>query len=86
MPGTIKARAECSRPTPTPSQFAGTKPIVDGDFVRSGNPATGLGADNRAGCAVLLQTARTILQQKLPHPPLTFCWFIQEEAGLYGAR
>lgn len=87
LPGTIKApRRMLSAHLDTVPICVGTKPVVDGDFVRSGNPATGLGADNRAGCAVLLQTARTILQQKLPHPPLTFCWFIQEEVGLYGAR
>jgi tripeptide aminopeptidase len=45
-----------------------------------------LGADNRAGAAVLLHTARTILLRKLPHPPLTFLWTVQEETGLRGAR
>lgn len=87
LPGTIRGpRRLLSAHLDTVPICVGTKPVVDGDFVRSDNPATGLGADNRAGCAVLLQTARTILQQKLPHPPLTFCWFIQEEVGLYGAR
>jgi tripeptide aminopeptidase len=48
----------------------GTKPVVAGRFVKSGNPATGL----------------EILKRKLPHPPLTFFFAIQEEVGLYGAR
>ena len=64
----------------------GTKPVVSGRFVKSGNPATGLGADDRAGCAVVLSTALEILEKKLPHPPLTFFFAIQEEVGLYGAR
>ena len=64
----------------------GTKPVVAGRFVKSGNPATGLGADDRAGCAVVLSTALAVLKQKLPHPPLTFFFAIQEEVGLYGAR
>jgi tripeptide aminopeptidase len=64
----------------------GTKPVVAGRFVKSGNPATGLGADDRAGCAVVLSTALEILKHKLPHPPLTFFFAIQEEVGLYGAR
>lgn len=64
----------------------GTKPVVAGRFVKSGNPATGLGADDRAGCAVVLSTAIQILKHKLPHPPLTFFFAIQEEVGLYGAR
>jgi tripeptide aminopeptidase len=64
----------------------GTKPVVAGRFVKSGNPATGLGADDRAGCSVVLSTATQILREKLPHPPLTFFFAIQEEIGLYGAR
>jgi tripeptide aminopeptidase len=35
---------------------------------------------------VLLNTALEIVSRDLPHPPVTFCWFIQEEVGLYGAR
>ena len=64
----------------------GTRPVVAGRFVKSGNPATGLGADDRAGCAVVLSTALEVLRRGLPHPPLTFLFAIQEEVGLYGAR
>jgi tripeptide aminopeptidase len=64
----------------------GSKPVVAGRFVRSGNPASGLGADDRSGCAVVLATALEILRRTLPHPPLTFLFAIQEEVGLYGAR
>jgi tripeptide aminopeptidase len=34
----------------------------------------------------LLNAVLEILRQKLPHPPLTFCWFVQEEIGLQGSR
>ncbi len=64
----------------------GARPVVAGRFVKSGDPATGLGADDRAGCAVVLSTALEILRKGLPHPPLTFLFAIQEEVGLYGAR
>ena len=64
----------------------GSKPVVAGRFVKSGNPDSGLGADDRSGCAVVLATALQILRTKLPHPPLTFLFAIQEEVGLYGAR
>ncbi len=64
----------------------GSKPVVAGRFVKSGNPASGLGADDRSGCAVVLATALEILRRELPHPPLTFLFAIQEEVGLYGAR
>ena len=64
----------------------GTRPVVAGRAVKSGNPATGLGADDRAGCAVVLSTALEILRNGLPYPPLTLLFAIQEEVGLYGAR
>jgi tripeptide aminopeptidase len=64
----------------------GAKPVVAGRFVKSADPTTGLGGDDRAGCAVVLATAVEILTQKLPHPPLTFFFSIQEEVGLFGAR
>ena len=64
----------------------GARPKREGDFVSSADPATGLGADDRAGCAVVLNTLLEIIDRKLPHPPLTFFWPVQEEVGLYGAR
>ncbi len=64
----------------------GTTPVLDGGFIRSGNPSTGVGADDRSGAAVILAAAMAILRRKLPHPPLTFLWTVQEEIGLYGAR
>lgn len=64
----------------------GTKPVRNNKMIKSANPMTGLGADNRAGVATILTAALEILRQDLPHPPLTFCWFIQEEIGLHGAR
>ena len=64
----------------------GAKPVVAGRFVKSADPTTGLGGDDRAGCAVVLATAVEILKRKLPHPPLTFFFAIQEEVGLFGAR
>ena len=64
----------------------GSRPKRDGEYIRSADPATGLGADDRAGCAVVLNTLLEIIERKLPHPPLTFFWPVQEEVGLYGAR
>lgn len=87
LPGTVKApRRMLSAHMDTVPICVGCQPRVEGEFVRSANPATGLGADDRAGAATILTAALEILRQKLPHPPLTFCWFIQEEIGLYGAR
>src|SRR5262245_45148768 len=87
LPGTIKApRRMLTAHMDTVPICVGTQPKVEGEFVRSANPQTGLGADNRGGCATILSAALEVLERKLPHPPLTFCWFIQEEVGLHGAR
>ncbi|MEI6037538.1 MAG: M20/M25/M40 family metallo-hydrolase, partial [Planctomycetota bacterium] len=64
----------------------GAKPVVVGRYIKSEDPTTGLGADDRAGVAVVLSTAIQILRSNLPHPPLTFFFAIQEEVGLWGAR
>ncbi|MFO0871334.1 MAG: M20/M25/M40 family metallo-hydrolase [Pirellulales bacterium] len=87
LPGTLRLpRRMLTAHLDTVPICQGSEPKRVGDRVRSRNPETGLGADNRAGAAVLLNTALEILGRKLPHPPLTFCWFIQEEVGLFGAR
>ncbi len=62
------------------------KPVRKGNIIRSADPRTGLGADDRAGVAVLLHTARSLLRDPGWGPPLTFLWTVQEEIGLQGAR
>ena len=64
----------------------GARPVQRGRRIEAKDKETGLGADNRAGVAVLLTTALAILRNQLPHPPLTFLWTVQEEVGLHGAR
>ena len=64
----------------------GAKPVIRGNLVRSADPRTALGADDRSGATVVLTAVLEILRQKLPHPPLTLFWPVQEEIGLYGAR
>ena len=87
FPGTFRGRRRLlSAHLDTVPICVGSKPVRRGNLVTSSDPKTGLGADNRAGCAVLLTAALTILERKLPHPPLTFCWFVQEETGLHGSR
>ena len=57
-----------------------------GNIITSADPRTGLGADNRSGAAAVLTVAWEILRNKMPHPPLTFFFPVQEEVGLIGAR
>jgi tripeptide aminopeptidase len=87
LPGTEKApRRLLMAHMDTVPLCRGSKPVRKGGFVRSADKTTGLGADDRAGCAVVLTAALEILRRKLPHPPLTFFWPVQEEVGLFGAH
>ena len=87
LPGTLKGpRRMLTAHLDTVPICVGCKPQRKGNFVRSADPMTGLGGDNRAGCGTILTAALEILTRKIPHPPLTFCWFVQEEVGLHGAR
>lgn len=64
----------------------GARPERNGGFIISRDPHTALGADNRAGAAVVLNAILEIRRQGLRHPPLTLFWPVQEEIGLYGVR
>lgn len=87
LPGTVRGpRRLLSAHMDTVPVCAGARPVRKGKKIVSKDADTGLGADNRAGCTVLLATALSILKKDLPHPPLTFLWTVQEEVGLFGAR
>lgn len=64
----------------------GAQPVRKGALIASRDKTTALGGDNRAGAGVVLNAALTILKNRLPHPPLTLFWPVQEEIGLIGAR
>lgn len=87
LPGTIRGpRRLLMAHVDTVPLCEGSRPKQQGEIVRSGNAHTALGADDRSGAAVVLQTVVEILRRKLPHPPLTLFWPVQEEVGLLGAR
>jgi tripeptide aminopeptidase len=87
LPGTVRGpRRMLSAHVDTVPICVGSRPIRKGSRVVNANKNAGLGGDDRAGAAVLLTVALHILRTKPPHPPLTFLWTIEEEAGLHGAR
>jgi len=87
LPGTLRApRRMLVAHMDTVPVCQGARPIQRGRRIVARDKDTGLGADNRAGVGVLLTTALSILQNELPHPPLTFLWTVQEEVGLHGAH
>lgn len=64
----------------------GCQPQRVGNVIRSKDPATGLGGDDRAGVAAILMGISHVLEHQLPHGPITLCFFVQEEIGLQGSR
>ena len=87
LPGTVKGpRRLLMGHIDTVPLCVGARPVRDGNLIRPKDSTTALGGDNRAGACVVLTTALEILKRKLPHPPLTLLWPVQEEVGLVGAR
>jgi tripeptide aminopeptidase len=63
----------------------GVKPsIKDGFIVTDGT--TILGADDKAGLAVMLETVRVLKEQNIPHGTIQFIITVGEESGLNGAK
>jgi tripeptide aminopeptidase len=64
----------------------GCKPVLRGDWIRPAKSDTALGADDRSGVAAVMTAVLELKRLKLPHPPLTLLFAVQEEIGLIGAR
>ena len=87
LPGTLRGpRRMLSAHVDTVPICVGSRPVRRGKLIANANKKAGLGGDDRAGAAVILAVLLDILRGNLPHPPLTFLWTIEEEAGLLGAR
>lgn len=69
----------------TVASTAGIKIVRDGDRIRT-DGSTILGADNKAGVAIILEVLQTLKERNLPHPPLEVVFTIREEKGLLGAK
>lgn len=64
---------------------AGAVPLRKGNRIVAAGP-TALGGDNRTGVACLVNVIASLIEERLPHPPLTFLFTVREESGLWGAR
>jgi tripeptide aminopeptidase len=86
LPGTLKMpRILFSAHMDTVPLCKGAVPLIQGDrIVSAGN--TGLGGDDRSGCAAIVTLAETLLKNQIPHPPITLLFPIAEENGLHGSR
>jgi tripeptide aminopeptidase len=63
----------------------GIKPVLKEGVVYS-NGTTILGADDKAGVTAILEVLNTLVEQRLPHPPVEVVITGQEEVGLVGAK
>jgi tripeptide aminopeptidase len=86
LPGTVEGpRRLFMTHLDTVPLCAGAVPLRKGTrIIPAGN--TALGGDNRTGVACLVTLAATLLEKRLPHPPLTLLFTVREESGLWGAR
>lgn len=67
----------------TVSPTEGLIPVLKEGVIASGG-GTILGADDKAGIAVILTALAEVLAEDLPHGPLEVVFSVQEEAGLFG--
>ena len=63
----------------------GIKPVISGDLIKS-DGRTILGADDRAGIALILEAVRSLLEEATPHGEIILAFTICEEVGLLGAQ
>jgi tripeptide aminopeptidase len=93
--GNLIVRIPGTKPGPTTMLSAhtdtvpicvGSVPYVDGEEVRSQNPATGLGADDRSGCAAMVTAVAELMKSGAAYAPVTLLFCVQEEIGLFGAK
>ena len=61
------------------------KPVIRADRVTS-DGSTILGADCKAGIAIILETIKTLQERNMPRPPIDAVFTISEEMALMGAK
>lgn len=86
LPGTVKSKPivlSSHMDTVTPGKSV--KPVVKKDRITS-DGTTILGADDKAGLAIILEVLQTLKEQKPPHPPVEAVFTLTEENGMQGAK
>ncbi len=86
LPGTVKSApfVLCAHLDTVPPG-KGIKPVVKKDRITS-DGTTVLGADDKAGVAIILEVLRTLKEQKLAHPPVEAVFTLTEENGMMGSK
>ncbi|MFA4015374.1 MAG: hypothetical protein RUDDFDWM_000454 [Candidatus Fervidibacterota bacterium] len=63
----------------------GIKIVEDGEIIRT-DGRTILGADDKAGVAIIIEVLKTLRERNLKHPPIEVVFTVREEKGLLGAK
>lgn len=69
----------------TVGPFGKVSPKIKGDRIYSDGTTT-LGADCKAGIAIILECVEKIFEEKISHPPLELVFTISEEMALAGSK
>ena len=64
----------------------GLKPQFQAEDLITSDGSTILGADDRAGIAIILEILQQLLERQIPHGPLDIVFTVCEEAGMHGAK
>ena len=64
----------------------GSRPVLEGERIVNTASGKAMGADARAGVAILLAAAQALMDKKGDHPPCVLTFFVQEEIGLVGSK
>lgn len=86
FPGTVKSAPfvlVAHLDTVKPGQ--GIKPVVKKDSIVS-DGKTILGADDKAGVAIILEVLHLLKETKIPHPPVEVIFTLCEERGMHGSK
>ena len=80
------ARRSSSAPTSTPCRRRRRSSRSSTDGIVRNAAGTILGADNKAAVAVMLEAARRIVEENIPHGGVELLFTPKEEVGLVGAE
>lgn len=85
LPGTVPGVLALSAHLDVVEPCRGIRPTITDGVIHSVGP-TILGADDRAGLAVAIETMRRAAAKDQPRPTIRAIFTVQEEVGLHGAK
>ncbi len=87
VPGTLPVPALllCAH-LDTVAPTLGLKPQFPAEDLITSDGSTILGADDRAGIAIIIEILQQLSERNIPHGPLDLVFTVCEEAGMHGAK